>query len=181
MSKKLLVLSDSHGHVAPLAAALAWAKGVAPDAAVFLGDGLGDIDRAAARAGFSCAWHKVRGNNDIGFPCQEAEAFEFGGRRFFICHGHRYSLYGGTDMLAAAARGRGADAALFGHTHVPLVADAGGLLLLNPGSVGIPRSSLGATFAVVECAPGEPLRAEVYGIDPAGGVSPVPRQPSGRL
>ena len=173
MRKKLLVLSDTHGYVAALSSVLSWAKEASPSAAVFLGDGLADLDRATASAGFSCQWHKVRGNNDFGFPHPESAVFDFCGHRFFICHGHRYNLYRGVETLAGAARASSAATALFGHIHVPFHEDNNGLLLVNPGSLGIPRSSLGPTFALIECSPEEPPMPSFWGIDPAGSISAI--------
>lgn len=168
-----MVVSDTHGSVIALTSVLSWAKDVTPDAAVFLGDGIGDLERATIHAGFSCPWQMVRGNNDFGFPHLETLIFGFGGHSFFLCHGHRYNLYSGMDTLATAARNNGADAALFGHTHVPFFDDSNGVLLVNPGSVGSPRSHAGATFALIECVPGEPLKPEFWGIDSAGNISAV--------
>jgi predicted phosphodiesterase len=54
---------------------------------------------------------------------------------------------------------------MFGHTHVPFFKNEGGLLLINPGSVGRPRSRIGSTFAVIECVEGEPLKVKFYEID----------------
>jgi putative phosphoesterase len=96
----------------------------------------------------------------------ESAVLDFCDHRFFLCHGHRYSLYRDYDTLIAAARNNGADAALFGHTHVPSLDNENGLLLINPGSVGRPRSNAGATFAVIECLPETPLKVEFFGIDP---------------
>ena len=173
MSKRFLVLSDIHGSVKTLEAVLNWAKGIAPDAAVFLGDGISDLGRVTAATGFPCPWQMVRGNNDFASQCQEAAIFDFAGHRFFICHGHRYNLYTTTETLVAAARNNNANAALFGHTHVPFIDDAGGILLLNPGCIGNPRSKIGPTFAVIECTPGNPLKPEFWGIDAAGNISAV--------
>jgi len=173
MYKKLLVLSDTHGSISSLTAALAWAKSFAPSTAVFLGDGISDLQRAMTNAGFSCVWQKVRGNNDVGAPCTETAVFDFGGHRFFLCHGHRHDLYRGTDLLVSAARSAGAGVALFGHTHIPFVEDANGILLMNPGSVGNPRCHAGPTFASIECAAGKPLKPEFWGIDFGGNISPV--------
>jgi putative phosphoesterase len=161
----MLIISDSHGNISALRTVLSRGREIAPDCAVFLGDGILDLERAAAAAGFSCVWHKVRGNNDPVFNVPEAAVLDICEHRFFLCHGHRYSLYRGYDALAAAARNNGADAALFGHTHVPSLDNEDGLLLINPGSVGMPRSMVGATFAVIECLPKTPLKVEFYGID----------------
>jgi predicted phosphodiesterase len=42
---------------------------------------------------------------------------------------------------------------------------ANGVLLLNPGSIGRPRSSAGTTFAVIECLPEQPLQPVFWSID----------------
>jgi len=173
MYKRLLVLSDTHGSVSSLTAVFAWAKGFAPSTAVFLGDGISDLQKAMTKAGFFCILEKVRGNNDVGAPCMDTSVFDFGGHRFFLCHGHRHDLYRGTDMLVSEARDKGASVALFGHTHIPFQEDSSGVLLVNPGSVGNPRSHVGATFASIECATGKPLKLEFWGVDFGGNVSPV--------
>ena len=174
MCERLLVVSDTHGSVNALAAVLSLAKELEPAAAAFLGDGLGDVEAACEIAGFACRWHKVKGNNDFGLRGGEAETFELGGHRFFICHGHRHGIYGGPELLAAAARNVGAGTVLFGHTHVPSLDEADGLVFVNPGSVGSPRSAVGATFAVIECTPGQPPRPLFRGLTPAGTLTPVP-------
>ena len=177
-NKKLLVLSDSHGGIAALKTVFNWAKEKTPPndsicAAVFLGDGLDDIEPAAAQTGFVCNWAKVKGNNDYGIPEADTSLFEFVNYRFFICHGHRYGLYGGYHMLTSAAKYNGANVALFGHTHVPFKKNIDGIWLINPGSVRLPRSSKGATFAVIECEEGKQLNAEFYRIGEKGQIREV--------
>ena len=51
---------------------------------------------------------------------------------------------------------------VFGHTHVPLVKWFGDVLLVNPGSPVLPRSEMGATFAVLTVKEGERPEAEIY-------------------
>jgi putative phosphoesterase len=168
-NKKLLVLSDTHGDVTSLKAVLNWAKDHIPPndtitAAVFLGDGLSDLQSAADETGFYTDWKLVCGNNDYGYSMPEALTFDFEERRFFMCHGHRYSLYGGYHTLIAAANNSGADTALCGHSHIPCYKTVNGITLINPGSVGRPRSRIGATFAVIECPIDKPLIVKFYGI-----------------
>ena len=168
-NKKLLVLSDTHGSVTILKTVLTWANDRMPPndticAAAFLGDGISDLRPAVDAAGFSCNWAIVGGNNDYGHS-SEAAIFDFNDHRFFMCHGHRYNLYGGYHSLIAAARNNGADAVLFGHIHVPIVKNENGILLVNPGSLGRPRNKIGASFAVIECVTGEPLQVEFWGVD----------------
>jgi putative phosphoesterase len=168
-NEKLLVLSDTHGNITSLKAVLDWAKDHIPPndtikAAAFLGDGLSDLQSATDAAGFYTDWKLVGGNNDYGISMPEVLTFDFAEHRFFMCHGHRYSLYGGYHTLIAAAKNAGADAALSGHSHIPHYKTMNGITLINPGSVGRPRSRIGATFAVIECPMNKPLNVRFYGI-----------------
>ncbi len=168
-SKKLLVLSDTHGNLQLLKKALEWAKDRLPPvdsicAAAFLGDGLYDLQRASDATGFYSDWKIVSGNNDYEYSVPETAVFDFGENRFLMCHGHRHSLYGGYHSLVAAARNTQVNVVLFGHTHVPFQKTIDGVLLVNPGSVGRPRSRVGASFAVIECAPSEPVKVEFFGV-----------------
>jgi putative phosphoesterase len=174
-SRNLLVLSDTHGNLPALEAVLHWAGGRAIDTAVFLGDGDSDLAPASAAAGFICRWEKVRGNGDYNSAVPESAALDFSGCRFFLTHGHRYALYNGYCLLGAAARKAGANAALFGHTHVPFLNEEDGVLLINPGSVGRPRSRIGATFAVIECGPAaqNPPAVHFFGIGSGGNIQEV--------
>ena len=173
--QKLLVLSDTHGNISALKAVLNWAKDHTPPngaitAVAFLGDGISNLRTAADATGFFSDWKLVKGNNDQGLSIPEAAVFDFSGHRFFLCHGHRYALYNGYHTLIAAARNADADVALFGHTHVPSLTREKGLLLVNPGSVGSPRSRLGATFAVIECSPGESPEVKFHSIGSRGEI-----------
>jgi len=173
----MLVLSDTHGSLSALKTVMNWAKDRMPPNdticdAVFLGDGVSDLSPAADAAGFYGNWNVVRGNNDYEYAIQESAVFDFADYRFLICHGHRYSLYSGHHTLVSAGRSNNADVVMFGHTHVPFFKNESGILLINPGSVGRPRSRIGATFAVIECIQGEPLKAKFYGIG-GGGIREV--------
>lgn len=172
------MFSDSHGSVSTLTAVLNWAKDCLPPkgnicTAVCLGDGLSDLTRAANESGFFCDWKITCGNNDYGFQAPEAGFFDFEEHRFFIAHGHRYNLYNGYNTLINAAKNSEADAALFGHTHVPYFKNVNGVTLINPGSISRPRSKIGATFAVIECNENMPLIAEFYGIGPHSSIKKI--------
>jgi putative phosphoesterase len=148
----ILVLSDSHGCLPALKAALLWAAGKDLNAAVFLGDGAADTNAASTETGFCLPWYKVAGNGDFGFSLPESMILETdAGRKFFLSHGSRYHVESGFRGIAAAARAAGAAGALFGHTHVPFLGEQDGVFLLNPGSAGRPRSRAGASFAVLDC------------------------------
>lgn len=84
------------------------------------------------------------------------------GQRIWLTHGHRYLHGQQVAELAWWARKLEADIVVFGHTHVPLVQWFGEVLLINPGSPILPRSELGATFAVLSLKAGTRPSAELY-------------------
>jgi len=178
MSKKLLVFSDTHGSVNDLKAVFKWANDHIPPngticAVACLGDGLSDLQTAADTTGFFCDWKIIRGNNDYGFQVPETAYFDFAERRFFMCHGHRHNLYSGYHLLLAAAKNTESDTVLFGHTHTPFFKIIDGIYIINPGSLGRPRSNIGSTFAVLECIEDEPLKVEFWGVSNKGIIKKV--------
>ncbi|MDR2073072.1 MAG: metallophosphoesterase family protein [Spirochaetaceae bacterium] len=167
----ILLISDSHGQRRALNAALRWAVGAAPaiDAAVFLGDGADDLAEASSGTGFSAPWYKVRGNGDLDFSIPDTVTLTVPGgssgtRRFFLTHGNRYRVDGNFQAITAAARNAGAEAAFFGHTHVPYWGQYRGIRLLNPGSIGRPRNMAGPSFAVLSCPAAGPLSVRFHGL-----------------
>ena len=76
----------------------------------------------------------------------------FAGVLFFYTHGHHYGVKMGTDRLAESAGERGADVALFGHTHRrALVRGIGtAATVFNPGSL---RD--GGSYGVITVTDGE--------------------------
>lgn len=131
---KLLVLSDSHGRRDAIERILkAESKNI--DALIFLGDGLRDLELALTKYPRLRAY-SVAGNCDYGAlePTDGLAAFD--GVVIFYTHGHMYGVKYDLDTLADAAAARGAEVALFGHTHVPHAEDRGSVFLFNPGSCG---------------------------------------------
>lgn len=148
------VFSDSHGNRQALRDAVR-AAGVL-SGAVFLGD-YADDAQALVDEGLPTA--VIRGNNDIGSPAADELLLDEGGVKIFCTHGHRYSVYFGTDKLYYRALEKEANVVLFGHTHVPLLDNNGGMLIVNPGSVALPRMGR-PTYAVLEIKDGK-VRADI--------------------
>lgn len=130
---KLLILSDSHNSRSAIERILR----AEPDAGalIFLGDGLRDLEQALMSFPKTRAY-AVAGNCDYGAlePLDGLAAFEQ--VVVFYTHGHMYGVKYDLDTLAEAAAARGADVALFGHTHVPYAEQRGKVFLFNPGSCG---------------------------------------------
>lgn len=135
--KRIIVVSDSHGDAAALRAAFDQARRHGHiDAAVFLGDGLGDFESvcpALMMAGTVC--HAVRGNNDWRYQEPAEALLVVNGVKIYACHGHMWQVKYGLDRLWYAAREHGAQVVLYGHTHRERIDLEHSVHFINPGAV----------------------------------------------
>ena len=144
---KLLVFSDSHSNSSKIKEAIELNKAKC-DCVIFLGDGLKDIEYVKEQYP-NIAFFAVKGNCDFfASGVEEERLLYLDNFKILITHGHKYGVKSGYGRLAYRARELDADAAFFGHTHVPFddfvtVADKQ-IRLFNPGSVGF-----GGNFGVV--------------------------------
>jgi putative phosphoesterase len=165
-TKKLLVISDSHEHIDKLKFAFQHGKDHNIEDAVFLGDGVEDLDLACKEFNYFPKWKIVRGNHDISktvLTVPKEEILEFGGHRFFLCHGKEYDLFNGNSKLYQAAKEAGADVALCGHYHDCKKEKIGNIWIIRPGSIGAAQMSYGIrSFIVIECPPEKDIIVERY-------------------
>lgn len=139
------VVSDSHGDLAAIG------KVIAAAGPVDLWLHAGDYSRdASAFAGKSAAKViAVAGNCDGRVKDKPDEFIAAGSRKIWLTHGHRYQVKQTNRELIWWARHYEADVVVFGHTHVPMIEESDGLLMVNPGSVSQPRWGR-STYAVIE-------------------------------
>ncbi len=137
---KILVFSDTHGHTRGILSAVARHRDA--DAVFFLGDGTRDADELADEFP-RLRLYRVRGNCDFASFDPVDGLVPLGGFVFYYTHGHLHYVKAGCTELAEAARARGADVALFGHTHEPLCESVNGVTLFNPGAAGYLRGTFG--------------------------------------
>lgn len=183
-TSNLLVVSDSHGNKANLEKVLD-AKGRECDALLFLGDGIEDLlgiieDYFHVPEDISImppvvAFVKGNGDNSVysyftdtnhRIEIPETQEITASGKRIFMAHGHRFSVYYTTDRLAEHIRNNKFDAGLFGHTHVPFQERLDGRLLLNPGSISLPRNHSDRCYAVLTISKNEPeIKYKFYTLD----------------
>ena len=143
---RILVVSDTHGNDSSLRRAIL----AQPKAAevIHLGDGEEELLRAK-RSFPEKMFLAVRGNCDFGSDLPLTGEFTAQGVKIFYTHGHYYGVKSGLYSFACAARERGAQVALYGHTHNALEDYDDGLYLLNPGSL----NSWEATYGTVDITP----------------------------
>ena len=136
---KILIFSDSHRNVQPMIETVAFEK---PDVIFHLGDLESDAIELN-REYPQIPLHSVPGNCDLmPFGVRRIIITE-GGKKIFATHGHAYNVKLGLDGLINTAASAGADVVLYGHTHVPYVAQHAGMLVINPGACGRGRHPYG--------------------------------------
>lgn len=159
--KKLLVISDTHGSLRAVESL--YSLVAENDYLVHLGDGAGDL-RALWKA-FPDKIYSCAGNCDFQSLSPDEDVIEVESVRIFYCHGHNYGVKSGLERLAAEAKKRDCQIALYGHTHEARVTEIDGVTLINPGSFRRPVTEGGTycylvvhkdKFTHVLC--GEPLR-----------------------
>ena len=130
---KLGIVSDSHDTSFPLERFLAIASREKYDAVFHLGDYEGDARWLEKRV--SCPVIFVAGNCDMFSKVQKEARANWEGHRILAVHGHLQDVKYGLDRLSYYAEERGADIALFGHTHEPYAGWMGRVMLMNPGAL----------------------------------------------
>lgn len=139
MSKKILVVSDSHGNTTNLRKAIEafGPRGEQLEMLIHLGDIQGSLETIERLA--DCPVEAVRGNCDYDPDLQGTKLISIGNEKALITHGHRYGCNSSTAAMKELAKENGAGMVLFGHTHVPLLENFSDMKVMNPGSISLPR------------------------------------------
>ena len=132
---KILIVSDTHGRHEHFKEVI---RRTAPiDMLIHCGDTEGGEEYMAALAG--CRAEIIAGNNDFFSRLPREINFSIQKYKAMLVHGHDYGVSMGYEPLLEEALSRNADIAFFGHTHRPLLMQAKGVRLVNPGSLSYPR------------------------------------------
>ncbi len=144
---RLLILSDSHNH-------LYYARKVIEklkdriDLVIHLGDH--DKDALVLNSEFpEINLDYVKGNCDFDSSSPSEKMIHLSGKKILMLHGHNHHVKWGYDRIAYYGQKKEADILLFGHTHVPFMDYYGKMLLLNPGSISLPRATSIPTFGII--------------------------------
>lgn len=134
---KIIVTSDSHGNLEIL-------KKIASDnpcADLYI-----DAGDSCKRKEELFPFESVKGNCDL-FIKNNYRIDSVSGISIYTTHGN--GLFFSNNGLAKTAKNFGCQIAIHGHTHIPEVVEIDGVLIICPGSVSIPRSSCGKTYAII--------------------------------
>jgi uncharacterized protein len=155
---KVLVISDSHGLTRELEV-IRQRHINDVDVMIHCGDSqLMPDDRAMT------GYVTVMGNCDFGGGFPLDTVVQVSGYKFFITHGHRYSVKTSLMNLKYKAEEMGANIVCFGHSHVLGAEVIGGTLFLNPGSIRLPRERLEKTYVILDLND-EMVKMSVYDVD----------------
>ncbi len=142
--KRVLVLSDSHGNVGRMETAVEATK---PDLIIHLGDCITDARELQERYP-RIRMEMVPGNCDCSLDDSE-RMLVIEGHYVMLCHGHTRQVKNHVFSLLMAAKEKGAELALFGHTHMVFQDWHEGVRLYNPGSIGSPGLHIPPSYGVI--------------------------------
>ena len=142
----IAVISDSHGNKDSINKIKKKINNA--DVLLFLGDGENDL--AEITNDFTGEVFAVRGNCDITGKYPEEQILEIQGKKIFICHGHRYNVKYGYNSIYYRGKEIGADIVLFGHSHIPIIEEYDGIVLMNPGSISHGMGRLNKTLGYID-------------------------------
>ena len=130
---RLAIVSDSHQSQFWTQRFLDRANRERYDGVFHLGDGEAEARWLSRR--LKMPFQYVAGNCDM-FSKVAREIFaSYEGHRILACHGHTHDVKWGLEQLSYYAEERGADIALYGHTHEAAASYVGPVLMINPGAL----------------------------------------------
>lgn len=139
---KILVMSDSHSGLHFMRSAI---RAVKPNAVIHLGDYYDD-GQAMQEEFPHLQFHIVPGNCDryrVHTIVPEVLSYRVCGVDLYMTHGHLHNVKSGLYSLLKDASATGAQAVLYGHTHIPHCERDGTLWIMNPGACGSSGGSVG--------------------------------------
>ncbi|NLY70294.1 MAG: metallophosphoesterase [Clostridiales bacterium] len=146
---KFLVISDTHGKIDMAAELLKEYKDF--DYVIHLGDYYKDALRLENMS--KIPFISLKGNMDVGRSNDYYKILDTEFGKVYLSHGHIECVKYDTMNIMYSATSLGCRAILYGHTHIPHYECIGGIHLLNPGSLSIPRGRRACSYAIVETKP----------------------------
>jgi putative phosphoesterase len=108
------------------------------DILIHLGDNVEDVELLVQ--GFKGEVYAVLGNCDYSRKYPKENIIEVNGRKIFFTHGDLYGVKSSINNIYYRGRELQVDIVLFGHTHQQLIEEEESIILMNPGSVSLPKS-----------------------------------------
>lgn len=134
---KITVVSDTHNDINSLEKVLEISKN--SDIIFHLGDNLKDAEYLKDK--FNGEVYMVKGNCDYEVYGEKDLVVEVEGYKFFLTHGDKYRVNYDLNNLYYRGIELNANIILFGHTHRKTLIKNDDIVILNPGSISLPRDN----------------------------------------
>ena len=131
----IAVVSDTHRGMKYIKLAKELIKDA--DILIHLGDNVDDVE--VLEDGFKGKVYAVAGNCDYSAKYAKENIIEVKGWRIFFTHGDLYGVKSSMNSIYYKGKELEADIVLFGHTHQQMIEEEKGIILMNPGSISLPR------------------------------------------
>lgn len=145
---KILVISDTHMNLRHVRTIL---QGLHEKVDMILHLGDHSLDAVQIQEAYpDIPVHYVRGNCDMNSSHPREKIIEVQNLKIMLTHGDQYDVKYTYDRIAYAAEEKQVNIVLFGHTHIPTIFYHGEILVMNPGSISIPRQGRIPTYGLIE-------------------------------
>lgn len=161
---KVLVISDTHGKIEHVQMVLDHMIPLGVNTVLHCGDYISDA-RILQKKYPDLTIHGVYGNCDVGFGGEYSTVVTIEGVSIYMSHGHRYGVkWGDYDEVFIDTLAHEATVAVCGHSHEAYLEKRQGILIMNPGSITLPRDSRYPSYGILELLEGRVVDAKIMQI-----------------
>ncbi|WP_070001068.1 metallophosphoesterase family protein [Cellulosilyticum sp. I15G10I2] len=152
---KVLVISDTHRNIQNVIHVIERIRPLGVSTIIHCGDHIGDAHKLK-KLYPDIEIYAVYGNCDgMAYPEEYTRVVVIEQVSILITHGHRYGIkWDDYSELLIDAEAEGAKLAICGHSHSAYLKKEKGIILLNPGSITLPRDSNYPSYAIVDLEDG---------------------------
>ncbi|GGM27075.1 putative metallophosphoesterase YsnB [Paraliobacillus quinghaiensis] len=156
---KVLVTSDSHGLTEELEMIKARHKDEV-EIMIHCGDSELDFDEGPMND-----FMKVSGNCDFDSRYPDELDFSVGDLKFFVTHGHLHQVKTSLMPVSYRAEELGATIICHGHSHIAVAQKVKNQVIINPGSIRLPRVRKEKTYAILSWESNNQITVDFYDVD----------------
>ncbi len=161
---KVLVISDSHKELVGAGMAIRHTIKKGLGAVIHCGDHIEDAKKLEEQYP-QLRFFYVPGNCDGWFFSEEEriKVIEIEDKKVLITHGDHHNIKNNYKELFDEVKTHNADIGVCGHSHIAHVErqKGTGLMVVNPGSISLPRDSNDPSYAILDIQKGQPTRVKM--------------------
>lgn len=157
---KILVISDTHKNLIGAGLAIRHVMKQGLDIVIHCGDHIDDAIKLEGQYP-QLKFYYVPGNCDGWFfkENEKIKVVEIEDKKILITHGDRHNIKNNYKELFCELKNKNADIALCGHSHIAHFETEKdtGLMVVNPGSISLPRDSVYPSYAILDIEKGKEI------------------------